>query len=142
MLAASARAVGIPSQLGFSDVRNHLSTQKLLDLMETDIFIWHGNTLLYLEGRWVKVTPAFNIEMCERFGVKPLEFDGVNDSIMHPFNNQNEKHMEYLTDHGVFEDLPFKQIISAIKETYPKFCLMLEQQSSEAHDFSHEKISR
>ena len=142
LLAASARAVGIPSQLGFSDVRNHLSTQKLLDLMETDIFIWHGNTLLYLEGRWVKVTPAFNIEMCERFGVKPLEFDGVNDSIMHPFNNQNEKHMEYLTDHGVFEDLPFKQIMSAIKETYPKFCLMLEQQSSEAHDFSHEKISR
>ena len=37
--------------------------------------------MLYLEGKWVKATPAFNIEMCTRFGVKPLEFNGVDDSL-------------------------------------------------------------
>ena len=51
LLAAVARAIGLPAQLGFSDVKNHLSTQKLLDLMETDVFIRHGYTLLYLDGK-------------------------------------------------------------------------------------------
>ncbi|HIL92411.1 MAG TPA: transglutaminase family protein [Cycloclasticus sp.] len=143
LLTACARAVGIPAQLGFSDVRNHLSTQKLLDLMETDVFIWHGYSVLYLGGQWVKATPAFNIEMCERFGVKPLEFDGVNDSFMHAYNQDNEKHMEYLTDHGFFSDLPHQLIVDAIKETYPKFCRMLERvQSEKDYNFAAEKITQ
>ncbi len=142
LLTAAARAVGIPAQLGFSDVRNHLSTQKLLDLMETDIFIWHGYTVLYLNGKWVKATPAFNIEMCERFGVKPLEFDGVNDSFMHPFNQQDQKHMEYLTDHGVYADLPYNELIDAIQKTYPKFCAMLaQQQLGNDYNFNTEDIT-
>lgn len=142
LLTAAARAVGIPAQLGFSDVRNHLSTQKLLDLMETDVFIWHGYTVLYLNGKWVKATPAFNIEMCERFGVKPLEFDGVNDSFMHPFNQQDQKHMEYLTDHGMYADLPYNKLIDAIQKTYPKFCAMLaQQQLGNDYNFNTEDIT-
>ncbi|MBQ0724373.1 MAG: transglutaminase family protein [Cycloclasticus sp.] len=142
LLAAAARAVGIPAQLGFADVRNHLSTQKLLDLLETDVFIWHGYTLLYINGRWVKATPAFNIDMCQRFGVKPLEFDGENDSFMHAYNQQNEKHMEYLTDHGSFDDLPYQQIVQAIQQSYPKFCAILKQQAIEKdYNFDTEKMS-
>lgn len=141
LLVAAARAVGIPAQLGFSDVRNHLSTQKLLDLMGTDVFIWHGYAVLYLNNKWVKATPAFNLEMCQRFGVKPLEFDGENDSFMHAYNQSNEKHMEYLEDHGIFNDLPYQEIIQAIKQTYPKFCTLLEQQAVEKeHNFEKEKI--
>lgn len=141
LLAAAGRASGIPTRLGFADVKNHLSTQKLLDLMGTDVFIWHGYTEFLLDDKWVKATPAFNIEMCERFGVKPLEFDGINDSFMHEFNNNNEKHMEYLEDHGSFEDLPFEQIMQAIRETYPAFCQSLNQQDHEAYDFTKENIS-
>ncbi len=142
LLAAAARAVGIPAQLGFADVRNHLSTQKLLDLLETDVFIWHGYTLLYIDGRWVKATPAFNLDMCQRFGVKPLEFDGKNDSFMHAYNQQNEKHMEYLTDHGSFDDLPYQQIVQAIQQSYPKFCAILKQQAIEKdYNFDTEKVS-
>lgn len=142
LLAAAARAAGIPAQLGFSDVKNHLSTKKLLDLMETDIFIWHGYTVLYLNGKWVKATPAFNIEMCERFDVKPLEFDGINDSFMHAFNKQEQQHMEYLTDHGIYSDLPYDTLINAIKTTYPKFCAMLaQQQRGNDYNFNQEEIS-
>jgi len=142
LLAAAARAVGIPAQLGFSDVKNHLSTQKLLDLMETDVFIWHGYTVLYLNGKWVKATPAFNIEMCERFDVQPLEFDGINDSFMHAFNKQDQQHMEYLTDHGIYSDLPYDTLINAIKTTYPKFCAMLaQQQLGNDYNFNQEDIS-
>jgi transglutaminase-like putative cysteine protease len=42
LLAACLRAVGIPAALGFADVRNHLNTPKLQELMGTDLFIYHG----------------------------------------------------------------------------------------------------
>src|SRR3954468_23652508 len=86
LLAAGARALGIPARLGFSDVRNHMSTQRMRDTMKTDIFVWHGYTELWLDGAWRKATPAFNVELCDRFGLLPLDFDGVTDSIYHPFD--------------------------------------------------------
>ena len=76
VLAAGARAVGIPARLGFADVRNHLTTERLRAQMGTDVFAYHGFTELHLGGRWVKATPTFNRSLCDRFGVKPLEFDG------------------------------------------------------------------
>ncbi|MDF1830418.1 hypothetical protein, partial [Cycloclasticus pugetii] len=123
-------SVGIPAQLGFSDVRNHLSTQKLLDLLETDVFMWHGYSVLYLEGKWVKATPAFNIEMCTRSGVKSLGFNGVDDPFMHEFNEQDKKHMDYLTDYGFFADLPHERIITSLKSSYPKFFVLVENNKS------------
>lgn len=119
LLAAVARVVGIPSRLGFADVCNHLATPRLIELMRTDAFIYHGYTELYLAGRWVKATPAFNLSLCERFKVQPLEFDGRTDSIFHPFDQLGNKHMEYLRDHGQFADLPFDRMIRAFQEGYP-----------------------
>src|SRR5512142_902251 len=108
LLAACCRAEGIPARLGFADVRNHLATKRLLELMDTDVFIWHGYVSLLLDGRWVKATPAFNVEMCRRFDVLPLEFDGTADSLLHPFNARGERHMEYVRDRGLFDDLPLE----------------------------------
>src|SRR4051794_14168638 len=48
VLAAGARAVGIPARLGFADVRNHLTTERLREQMKTDVFAFHGFTELYL----------------------------------------------------------------------------------------------
>ena len=87
LLAAVCRAQGIPARLGFADVRNHLSTGKMRERMKTDTFYWHGYTAIFLEGQWLKATPAFNVELCEKFGLKPLEFDGEVDSIYHEFEN-------------------------------------------------------
>ena len=75
VLAAGARAVGIPARLGFADVRNHLTTERLREQMKTDVFAFHGFTELHLDGRWVKATPTFNQSLCDRFGVKPLGKD-------------------------------------------------------------------
>lgn len=119
LLAAVARVVSIPSRLGFADVRNHLVTERLAAWMRTEDFIYHGYTELYLDGKWVKVTPAFNLSLCERFNVRPLEFDGKNDSIFHPLDMAGNKHMEYLRDHGQYADLPFKQMVRAFQEGYP-----------------------
>ena len=121
LLAACARAAGIPARVGFADVKNHLTTPKLAETMGSDLFIYHGFTELHLEGKWVKATPAFNLALCKRFRVKPLEFDGRHDSIFHPFDADDRRHMEYLRDRGSFPDVPTAQIQQAFREAYPKF---------------------
>jgi transglutaminase-like putative cysteine protease len=119
LLAAAARAAGIPARLGFADVRNHLSTERMRATMATDVFVWHGYTELWLEGAWRKATPAFNVELCERFGLLPLEFDGRHDSIYHPFDRAGNRHMEYLRERGSFVDIPLDRVLEDFRQTYP-----------------------
>ena len=121
LLAACARVVGIPARLGFADVKNHLTSPRLAETMGSDLFVYHGYTELHLEGRWVKATPAFNLSLCTRFRVRPLEFDGREDSIFHPFDEDNRRHMEYLRERGVHADVPVEEIQRAFREAYPKF---------------------
>lgn len=116
LLAACCRSSGIPARLGFADVRNHLSTARLRELMQTDVFYWHGYTSIFLLGKWVKATPAFNIELCDKFRLKPLEFDGTEDSIYHPFDMAGNKHMEYVRFRGEYADVP----IAAVAETFER----------------------
>jgi transglutaminase-like putative cysteine protease len=121
LMAAVARAAGLPARLGFADVQNHLSTEKLRRTMGSDVFVWHGYTELWLDGAWRKATPAFNLSLCEKFGLLPLEFDGVQDSIYHPFDRAGQRHMEYLNQRGSFEDLPLAQIRADFAVHYPGF---------------------
>jgi len=118
VLAAVGRAAGIPSRLRFADVRNHLTTERLKKLMKTDLFIYHGYTEFLLDGRWLKVTPTFNSSLCERFRVKPLDFDGEHDAIFHPYDMEGRRHMEYVTDHGPCADVPYEKIIEMFKTHY------------------------
>ncbi len=119
LYAATARAAGIPARVGFADVKNHLTTPALRARMGSDLFVYHGFTELELEGKWVKATPAFNLELCRRFRVKALEFDGREDSIFHPFDEENRRHMEYLRLRGSFADVPVEEIMRVFRETYP-----------------------
>ena len=118
-LAAVARAAGIPARLGFADVRNHLSTERLRQTMKTDVFAWHGYTALWIDGAWRKATPAFNLSLCEKFGLLPLEFDGVSDSLYHPYDRAGQRHMEYVNERGQFDDLPLAAIRATFAELYP-----------------------
>ena len=119
LLAAACRARGIPARLGFADVRNHLSTERMRQVMGTDIFYWHGFTEIRLEGHWVKATPAFNLELCDKFGLLPLEFDGREDSIYHPFDKAGRRHMEYVAQRGSFNDVPLAQMVADFAALYP-----------------------
>jgi transglutaminase-like putative cysteine protease len=121
LLAAAARAAGIPARMGFADVRNHLSTQRMRETMQTDIFTWHGYAELWIEDRWVKATPAFNLTLCERFGLHPLEFDGREDSIYHAFDKSGQRHMEYLLDRGRYDDVPLEQLVAEFRVRYPRW---------------------
>jgi transglutaminase-like putative cysteine protease len=132
LLAACCRASGVPARLGYADVKNHLSTARMREQMGTDEFYWHGYTDIYLKGQWVKATPAFNIELCQKFRLKPLEFDGTADSIYHPFDEDGRQHMEYLRYRGEFADVPLAEIKKTFAEKYPHLAKL------RAGDFDHE----
>jgi transglutaminase-like putative cysteine protease len=121
LLAAVARAAGVPARVRFATVKNHLVTAHLRELMRTDLFVFHGLTEFFLEGRWVKATPAFNLSLCEKFGVLPLEFDGTADSVFHPFDRAGNRHMEYVHDYGPFADFPFDYMMAEYRKYYPHF---------------------
>jgi transglutaminase-like putative cysteine protease len=116
---AAARSLGIPARLGFSDVRNHLQSDRLAALMGTDLFVFHGYSELYLAGSWRKATPAFNAELCSRFGVPPIEFDGSEDALLHAFTGDGSRHMEYVGERGSYSDLPLGLIIETLTASYP-----------------------
>jgi transglutaminase-like putative cysteine protease len=121
LMAAVCRAVGIPARVGYADVRNHMTTKRLSDLMGgSDTFFYHGYTDVWLDGHWVKATPAFNRELTDKFGLKPLDWDAVGDSIYHPFDLSGRRHMEYLGYRGVFSDIPFDEIRDAFRHYYPR----------------------
>jgi transglutaminase-like putative cysteine protease len=138
LLAACCRSAGIPAGLGFADVRNHLSTARMRQVMRTDIFHWHGYTSIYLEGQWIKVTPAFNIELCRRFNLLPLEFDGLSDALFHAFDAMGNKHMEYLNYRGEFADIPLDSIITTFRELYPGLWLAENQVIGDESDFDRD----
>lgn len=135
-----ARAAGIPARLGFADVKNHLITQRLRKLMGTDLFVYHGYSEVFLNDSWIKVTPTFNAALCEKFGVHPMEFDGENDCLFHPFDPKGRKHMEYVLDRGPYDDVPVDEIINASLAAYPNLFETLESLGGgqKAGDFSKE----
>ncbi len=136
LLAACLRVVGIPARLGFADVRNHLATPKLLEVNGGDVLCWHAFTEVWLDGRWIKATPAFNLKLCEKFGVHPLDWDGETDSVFHEFDAHDRRHMEYVRQRGSFNDVPFEQITATYSEMSPK--LMEDDPWGRGADFAAE----
>lgn len=121
VMAAACRSLGIPARLGFANVRNHLSTPKFREKLRTDVFVFHGYVSVYVASKWVKCTPVFNQSLCQRYGVPALEFDGLHDSILQPHNDEGTPFMEYLTEHGEFDDLPFERFVAELRTYYPHF---------------------
>ena len=102
------------------NVTSGAPTTTVLSLMETDRFLWHAFTELFLEGKWGKATPAFDGGLCRRHGVKPLEFDGRSDSIFHEFTKVGDRHMEYVGQRGSFDDVPYDTFAADLRTHYPR----------------------
>lgn len=114
LLAALSRAAGVPARLGFADIRNHILPRKMAEMMRGEnLFIYHGYVSFYLDGKWVKATPAFDSGMCQEQGIIPVDFDGVSDAQFHPYNREGKLHIEYVRDHGNSDDLPWEEMMRA-----------------------------
>lgn len=121
LLATCARSVGIPSRLHFANVRNHIGTEALEKQLGTDLLVFHGYAELFLEGKWVAATPAFNRKLCERLGVEPLVFDGRHNSIFQQYDANGGLFMEYVHDYGSFADIPYELMIGEWRKYYRGF---------------------
>ena len=119
LFAALCRAAGIPARVGFADVTNHLSSEKLREKMGTNYFAWHGFTEVLLGDRWVKASPTFNSTLCARFGVAPLDFDGDGDALLQAHDGEGRTFMRYEVMHGAFHDVPAKFLIAEMARRYP-----------------------
>ena len=116
LLVTLARAVGIPARLGFAVIRNNLMPRKLYQIRRTNVFPWHGYAELYLRGKWVKAASDFDLKMCRKNGLIPVEFDGRNDAKLHLHDQEGKLHIEYLMDCGPFDDFPLDQIRKVLME--------------------------
>ncbi len=96
-------------------------------MMDGDVFHWHAYTSLFLEGKWVKATPAFDLALCDRHKVKPLDFDGRNDLILHPFDEAGRKHMEYVRFVGEFDDFPYEAFAEEMRAHHGRMLEVLDR---------------
>ncbi len=117
--ATVLRAAGIPSRIYYGDVRNHLTSPRITELIGGDVFTFHSLTVLYLNGRWIKATPVFNKMLCKLYGITPLEFDADSDSMYHPYDEHGRRHMEFLRSHGEFDDFPFDLVVGGLRAAHP-----------------------
>ncbi len=112
LLAALARAAGIPSRLAFARIRNHKVPQNILRNFGTNIFPRHGYTQLLLDDTWVSVAPTFDSALCAKIGVPVVEWDGRTDAVLPGEDLRGGKYIEYVEKFGTFADLPFDWIVA------------------------------
>ena len=83
----------------------------------------------------MKATPAFNLSLCQRFGVRPLEFDGRHDSLFHEYDHAGRKHMEYVKDRGPYPDVPYEVILADFRKMYPRWMSLVSGGKAEGVEY-------
>jgi transglutaminase-like putative cysteine protease len=126
LMATCCRAVGIPSRLSFYDVKNHIATEKLERILGTNVLVFHGAAEIFINDKWLKVTPVFNAALCAKLGVSPLDFDGENDAVFQSYTNDKTQFMEYLHDYGSFDEIPYDLMLETVKKAYPQIVPFFE----------------
>ncbi|WP_299621011.1 transglutaminase family protein [uncultured Tenacibaculum sp.] len=124
------RALNIPARLRLAKVSNHIAIEKLIEKLGSNEIAPHGLTEVFYNGNWVKCSPAFNKELCDKFQVDVLDFNGSEDSVFQEFNNKDQKFMTYLEDYGSFEDVPLDFIKKTFQDNYPKLYEEFKNQSN------------
>lgn len=130
ILAASARAVNIPSRLSFYIVTNHIATERIERILGTRNLVFHGAAEMFLEGKWVKSTPAFNKGLCDFLGVEALEFNGLEDSMFQQYDKSGNVFMEYLHEYGAYPDLPYEKMLGEFVSHYPRIFELMKNSDS------------
>lgn len=119
ILIACLRGLGIPARLHLGKVKNHIAVERLTEKFGSNELTPHGMVSVYLDNKWLKMSPAFNKTLCKKLKVEPLDFDGENNSFLQQYNSEGTRFMEYTDDYGYFEDIPFDFMLQKLKEHYP-----------------------
>lgn len=117
LLVALARAVGIPARLGLVDVEDYQLSESFKQMIGgVNTMPLHGFAELYIDGRWVHASPAYDLATCQKKGFIPVEFDGVNDAKDSEYTKAGQLHMKHIKYHGPYEDLPLDEIYNYYRE--------------------------
>lgn len=119
LMVSCSRALGVPARPGYAIVKNHLENEKLEEVLQSDLIVFHGYADLYINGKWVKCTPSFDKRVCRISGVDPLDWDGEKDSLFQEHNKSEKRFMEYVEYYGEFADVPITLANSEMKKYYP-----------------------
>ncbi len=111
LLAALARASGIPSRLHFNDIVNHMTSKKYMEYVGNDKFLYHGYTELYLNGKWVEANVAFDKELCIKKNWPVVEFDGIKPGLFAHHDETGKPFIDYIKDHGTYDRVPYSRIV-------------------------------
>jgi len=133
LLAALARAAGIPSRLIFAKIRNHKVPASLHAQTGIDHFPSHGYTQLFLKGRWVSVTPSFDKELCEKAGVPAGDFDGEHDATLSAVDLAGNPYIEYLEKYEPQADLPFEWLYGKVAPIWGRKRPWIDEGDSKGH---------
>lgn len=115
---ACLRYLEIPARFGFGIVKNHIGVEKLLNYLQREEIVFHGYVSVFLNGKWVKCTPAFDQRICKLSKVPPLDWDGSTDSLFQAYVN-DQQFMEYVHFYGEFSEIPFELMHHEMKKYYP-----------------------
>lgn len=117
LLCALARAAGIPARLGFVDVHDFQLSENFKKMIGgIDVFPFHGFAELFVDGKWVHASPAYDLATCRRKRFIPVDFDGTNDAKDSQFTEDGEPHIEHVTYHGTYDDFPWDEMQEYYKE--------------------------
>lgn len=118
LLCAAFRKAGIPSRLGFADLRISTTTPEMREMLGCDIFAWHGFAEAFINGSWLKATPSFHADLCRKRNIAPLVFDAKFHAIFPPFDLSGKPFASYIRYHGSLADLPLGLIMKGWREAY------------------------
>ncbi len=124
LLAATCRVVGVPSRLGFANVKTSIAPESLRRVLHTDVMVFQGYTEIWIEDHWVRVNPAFNASLCQKLAIPALEF-GILE----------QKHFQTVKDYGCFHDLPYDLYVQELRNYYPHLFDLVEENDDQFMDF-------
>ncbi|HAS47048.1 MAG TPA: transglutaminase [Microscillaceae bacterium] len=126
LLAATARAVGIPSRVSFSNLRSNLTAEQLGTVLQSDLLVFHSYTELWMGNHWVKLSPAFNQEACDYLDLPPLDFGIPEEKVFEKHHKSRRRYLKYVHQYGSFADLPYDLYISELRKHYPHLFKMVD----------------
>lgn len=133
LLTALARAAGIPSRLVFAKIKNHRVPDELIAQTGRNVFPSHGYIQFFLGKKWINATPAFDKELCEKTGVPVVEFDGVHDAALAPYDLSGNPYIEYLEKYEPQADFPFEWLRSKVAPIWGEKRSWLTMEESKGH---------
>lgn len=110
LLCALARAVGIPSRLGFADIENNLLPEGLYEITGGKVLHYHCFVEWFVGGAWHKATPSFDKALSAERGWRLVEFVPGQDLLLPATDLAGRPHIRYVKQRGWRLGVPLEEM--------------------------------